>query len=98
MWRRRSLLEALVRSGFMVVIHELAKDVVQVAAAKDQMMVEELAACRANPPLGECVGSGRAIRQADHSHPFVFEDLVEGEWELGVPVMEQDPRGQLAVL
>jgi hypothetical protein len=80
------------------VIQELAKDMVKVAAAQDQMMVQQVAAGRANPPFGERIGTGGSVREADNPHSLAPEHLVEGAWELGVPIMEQDPRRQLTIM
>jgi hypothetical protein len=71
--------------------------VVEVTAAEDQMMIQQFAAGSANPSLGERISARSPVRQADHSHSLAFEDLVERRRELGVPIMEQDPRGQLTI-
>jgi hypothetical protein len=60
-WNRRPLLQALMRSGFMIVIEELAKDVVKVATAEDQVMIQQLAAGRTNPTFSERVGARGAV-------------------------------------
>src|SRR5712691_3848812 len=57
-WRPRRLVQTLMRSGLMIVIQELAKDMVEVVAAEDQVMIQQLAAGRANPSFGERVWRG----------------------------------------
>ena len=67
----------------MVVTQELAKHMVEVAAAEDQMMIQQFVAGRANPSFGERIGARSPVRQADHPYPLAFEDFVEGRRQLG---------------
>ncbi len=53
----RSLPEALVRPGMVVMDQELRQHGLQMAAAKDQQVVEQLSACGAHPALGKGVGA-----------------------------------------
>jgi hypothetical protein len=51
-WRtRHSLIEALVRPGLVVVLHELGQHLLQVLPAQDQQMVQALAPCCSHKPF-----------------------------------------------
>ena len=95
---RRALAQALVGPGFLVVLDELSQCVLEVAATKDQHVVEDLAPSGPNPSLGEGVRPRRSVGQMDDLHTLALEDLVEAGGELGVPIAEQEAGLDLTVL
>ena len=76
----------------VVMGHVGAQHVFEVAAAEDQQPVETLAADGADEALGEGVRLRRTNRCPDHPDAFALEDLIEGEAELAVTVVDQEPR------
>jgi len=60
---RRALSQALVGPGFLAVLEELLQHVLEVAATKDQQVIEELAPCCPHPSFREGV-SPKAIGRA----------------------------------
>src|SRR5215472_6981840 len=82
----------------VVVLDELPHDVLQMPAAEDQEVVENLAPCCPYPPLRERVRPRRSVGEVDDLHAFTAEDLVEPGRELGVSVAEQVAGSDMAIL
>ncbi len=82
----------------MIVVQELLEDRLQLTAAKDQQVIEQLPASGAHPSFRDRVRPRRAERKVDHFHAFAVEDLIEAGRELSVPIAEQKVGFQRAIL
>src|SRR5664280_2781976 len=92
-WREA---ERAVRPMAVVVVNELAEDVLQVPAVGDQQPVEALASDRSDETLRYRVGLGCADRCVDHPDRLCVEHRVEGARELAVVVTDQDLQGSFS--
>jgi hypothetical protein len=88
----------LVRSRLAVVVDEFLQHALQMSPTKDQQVIQALSPRRPHPALGERVRPRRSCRCAHHLHAFAPEHLIEAGVELGVPVADQEPGGQLSIL
>jgi hypothetical protein len=75
-----------------------AEDVRELAAADDQHPVEALAAYGSDPALHVSVGVGRLNGSSDDLDVLAFEESVEGAWELGIAVVDQESHWLVAVV
>ncbi len=75
----------------VVVLRVDAEDMLELSAACDQEPIETVAADRADPAFGEGVRVRRPKRRADDLDALALEDVVEGEAELAVAVVDQEP-------
>src|SRR6266540_2916830 len=64
----------------------------EVAPAEDEDPVEAVSADGAHPALGEGVGVRRLDRGGDHFDALAAEDFVEGVAELGVAIVDEEPK------
>jgi hypothetical protein len=73
----------------LVVVAEIdAEDVLELAAAEDEHLVEALSPCAADPALDVRVRVRRPERRPNDPHLLAVEDGVEGAAELGVAVVD----------
>ncbi len=79
---RGALSQSLVSPGFLVVLDELPQHVLEVAATKDQTVIEELAPCSPRPSFGAGVRPRPPIGQSNDIHTLGPEDLIEASGEL----------------
>src|SRR6266545_25815 len=64
----------------------------EVAPAEDEDPAEAVSADGAHPALGEGVGVRRLDRGGDHFDALAAEDFVEGVAELGVAIVDEEPK------
>src|SRR5262249_2472916 len=93
-----ALLDPLVWPGVVVVVDVLSQHLVQMPAAEDQHVVQNLTPGGAHPALRKCVRHWPPVGQADDLHALALEHLVECRRELRVPIAKQELGPQGAVL
>jgi len=76
----------------VVVVGVDAEDALELLAAGDQEPVKAVAADAADPAFGERVCLWSAKWGTDDLDAFASEDIVEGAAELGVTIVDQEPR------
>src|SRR6266498_3741669 len=89
---RRPLSKRAVRSMLVVMPRVGSDDVLEMAAAEDQEVVEAFATEAADPALGVRSRPGRPHRRLDYPDAFGAEDLIEVAGELAVAVTDKEPR------
>jgi hypothetical protein len=75
---------------FVVVINELAQDLLEMAPTEDEEPIEALTADGAYEALGERIGTRRLNGRLDDSDAFGAEHLVETGGELRVSVPDEE--------
>jgi hypothetical protein len=93
----RSEAERTMRPVGVVVLHVDAQDPFKMSSVCDQEPIETVTADRADPAFGEGVRVRRPKRGADDLDVFATEDIVEGEAELAVAVVDQEPERTLSL-
>jgi hypothetical protein len=78
-----------VRPGYVVVAHVLAQHVLEVPRPQNQQPIQEVAAHRPHPALGDRVRLRCPRWRADHSDGLTGEHGVERGRELGVAIAEE---------
>jgi hypothetical protein len=79
-------------------LHELGEDVLEVAPAKNQEVVEALAPDGADPAFGERVRARAPVGSPGYPDGLTPEDLVERGGELGVAITQQELDREPALL
>jgi hypothetical protein len=87
---RRSKVDAPMRPGPVVVLGVRVQDVLQVAPAEDQHVVEAFSSNGADPTLRERVCPGCPDGRLHDAEALGTEDLVERPGELGVSVPDEE--------
>jgi len=95
---RRPKVQPAMRPRLVVVPNVGAKDALKVSSADDERPIQAFGTDGAHPPFAERVGVRGPDRGEDDPHAFWAEHLVEGVGELGVPVVDQEPRGSSFIL
>ena len=88
-WRFQ--VERTMRPVGVVVLDVDAQDPLELSAVCDQEPIETVTADRADPAFSEGVSVRRPKRRADDLDALAAEDIVEGEAELAVAVVDQEP-------
>ena len=86
-----------VRAFAVVVLDELAEHAVEMALAPYEHPVQALGPCCAHKTFGERVRLGDPDRCPDDPDAGRPHHLVEGPYELGVPVADQEAEGSALV-
>ena len=91
------LIDALMGTSSVVVIHELNQDAPQMSSIDDQDQIQTFLAGRANPSFCERVRVGGPERSGDHVEAFGLENRIKGWAERAIIVMDQEAQGLFSV-
>ncbi len=75
----------------VVVVTVGAQDVVQLAEAETEEVVEDFSLTLSDPAFGVTVCDRTGVGRANYSTIGAFEVPIEAGCELGVPIMDQEP-------
>ncbi len=75
----------------VVVVSVRTKNVVQLAEAETEEVVEDFSLTLSDPAFGVTVCDRTRVGRANYSTIGAFEVPIEAGCELGVPIMDQEP-------
>src|SRR6266542_425459 len=101
-WRwvadRRAKREPAIAPGLVVVPDVGPEGALKMLSPEDESPIQAFSPKRPHPSFAEGVGVRGPDRSEDDPPAFGPEHLIEGAGELGVPVVDQEPRGPSLIL
>jgi hypothetical protein len=99
-WQGRGRLQrqAPVRASVVVMIDELAQNLIEVPLAEDKNVVKALTAGCSDPALRDGIHSRASVGGLEHLHGLGPEYLIKAAAELGVAISDQEPCSDIAIL
>jgi hypothetical protein len=88
--RQRAIAERLMRPEVIVEAAELGCDVLQMAQAEAEEVVQALAFECADPALGEGICIGRQHRGANRRDASILEHAIEARWEFPITIVQHE--------
>ena len=91
------LIDALVGTSRVVVVHELKQDAPQMSSIEDENEIQAFFSGSADPAFRECVGVGSLERNIDDMKAFRLEDCIKGQAERAIVIMDQEPKRCISI-